>query len=257
MLNLVEMGRANNGPLFPDARSQREFMERAHALGKRWKVKLLAFRLESQRALMIVDPPEKGFGVWCRLLESGYGVWFYTHYGPSVEWMPLSRLPLPEPGTVRGFVHALHEDLGRDPLIREWGSLWDAIGLRIAPWFDPTWLRQNFGVHELIIGCKGRPEVALFEDQEMHWASLGLARAAVAAATGQDADRRAVRVLVFQVARRCGWTNEALAEAFEVKVPAVRKALRLAPRPELQAALAHLRVPRLRARLTARGLAER
>ena len=35
MLNLVEMGRANNGPLFPDARSQREFMERAHALSKR------------------------------------------------------------------------------------------------------------------------------------------------------------------------------------------------------------------------------
>lgn len=257
MLNLVEMGRTGSAPLFPDARAHRELMERACALGQRWKVKPLAFRMESHRALLIVSPPEQGLGVWCRLLESGFGVWSLNRYGASVEWAPLSRLPLPDLATAKSFVHALHEEPGRDPLLQEWSSLWDAIGLRVCPWFDPTWLRQNFSAPELLHGCKGRPDPGLFEDKELHWAPLNMARAAVAAASGQEPDRRANRVLLFQVAHRCGWTIEALAEAFEVRTPAVRKALRLAPRPEYAAALAHLRVPRLRARLTTRALTER
>lgn len=252
MLNLVELGRASAGPLFPDAEACRDFLERSHALGQRWGVKVLAFRLENQRALLIVQPPEKGLGTWCRLLESGYGIWYHTRYEASLEWTPLSRLPLPDAASVQSFVHAMHEDAGRDPLLREWGSLWDAVGLRHAPWFNATWLRSNFGVAELVQGCRARFDPNVLDDREVQWAPLALIRAAVSAASGQDPDRRAVRVLLFQVARACGWTIELMAEGFEVKVPAVRKALRVAPRPELPAALAHLRVARLRARLTAR-----
>lgn len=252
MLNLVEMGRAGAIPLFPEAEACRDFLERAHSLGQRWGVKTLAFRLENQRALFIVQPPEKGLGTWCRLLESGYGVWHLARYDSSVEWTTLSRLPLPDAASVQSFVNAMHEDAGRDPLLREWGSLWDAVGLRVAPWFDPGWLRLHFGTAELVLGCRARFDPNLLDDREVPWAPLGLIRAAVSAATGQHPDRRAVRVLSFQVARACGWTIELMAEGFQVKVPAVRKALREAPRPELRAALAHLRVARLRARLTAR-----
>ena len=235
--------------LFHGDEDHRQFMTRAQQLGRRWGIALLAFRMEPDHASFLIRGGDRESGHWCRLLQSGFGVW-RRHQGRPLDWQGAARAPLLSEQVARAMVDRLHAE--REPLRVRWCSLRDALGLRDAPWFDPGWLLETDGPMTLLARAGGEGLVptdpGLPTRLRDPWPVI---QRAVADATGQAPTSGALRHVCRQVATRRGWTRLALARELCVQMPTIHRSLRQPEQPALRRALILLNDPTLRASLYA------
>lgn len=246
----VELSAAEGGLPFFNGEPRRVFLERLSRLGRRWRVLPLAFRFEPATVRVLLQGESLAMAHLVRLAQSGHGAWSRTH-GVGLRWEPALRVGLPsERGLLRQLVGTLHSGPGalEDP----WSSLWDALGLRLCPWFDPAplhdlgpvrgWL-EDLGLPPLRHEPVRRPEWALVE--QAAWAALG----------ELPPGRAAAGTLALRVGVACGYSPQeaaalrgiALASALRrLREPtplAVVPALRLLGCPPIRASLAQGRWP--------------
>jgi hypothetical protein len=122
--------------LFSSDAERIDFLERAAALGQRWKISVWGFRLFQGSAHFVVEGAEVQVRHFQRLLQSGHGVWRY-HQGDVLIWTPAEQWCVGEAGEGHHEMDRLHAVGVSDPLRAGWSSLRDYLGLRDAPWFEP------------------------------------------------------------------------------------------------------------------------
>jgi hypothetical protein len=231
-------------PLFRDDGDRMWLLRHMARRGAVHGVRVLAFSLP-------IDGPEEELIEWGRTSFSAYGSWRRARNSP-VSARCSARCPLGDSDVVLVDRAAnLHGPSGGlDPLSRSDSSLWDTLGLRGLPFFDPTPLREAAppDKHLRLAGSIHLP----FDLEPLALApalraeTWPLVEEAWRAATGQGPEDRGARVPMLQLASWAGWSRDELCDERLIDDPAVRKALRAPFPPGFLQAIAHLQHPALR-----------
>ncbi|MCK6519886.1 hypothetical protein L6R49_00445 [Myxococcota bacterium] len=238
-------------PLFRDDGDRMWLLRHMARRGESQGVRVLAFSFPADSGQLLVEGPEAELSEWGRTSLSAYGSWRRARNSP-VSCRTTARSPLGDSEVVLVDRAAnLHGPSGGlDPLSRSDSSLWDVLGLRALPFFDPTPLREAAtpDKHLRLSGSVYLPFdlEALALAPALRAETWALVEEAWRAATGQGPEERGAKVPLVQLAAWAGWSRDALCVARGVEDPAVRKALRAPFPPGFLQAVAHLQHPALR-----------
>jgi hypothetical protein len=241
-----------HSPLFPTDKHRLAFARRASQEAAAWDVELLAWRLLSYEALLLLHGQPRALTDYGRMLRTHHGSWSARH-GHPVRWAAALSCPLPSELLARECAAELHRDGGdhgdRAALRDAWSSLWDGLGLRQSSWFRPRWLAaEGSGPLLRAAGWRGPPPGVEGPGRSRN-ISFETILAAAALATGRAADDRDLRQPAAHAAVQLGLPRPLVGAALLVEQRMLGRILETTPGAAVRRIVAITCDRRLRAAL--------